>query len=127
MILSWFASSEVFNSCTHNNDRFKMRQISIRIISVFLGPIMPAIILANYIFYREQEYDYKRQLQSHGCIEYDLGNDESLEAEQMLEEQRREKDSDPVKVSLFRKIQKLRYRAALNRRYYSYYRYAFDI
>ena len=61
-------------------------------------------------------------LQSHGSIEYDLGLNPEEEANEMALEDIRDKDKDATKVSLFRRIQKLRYRAALNRRYYSYYR-----
>ena len=41
---------------------------------------------------------------------------------EMAAEAKRDPENDSEKVSLFRKIQKLRYRAAINRRYYSYYR-----
>ena len=40
----------------------------------------------------------------------------------MAAELKRDPENDAEKVSLFRKIQKSRYRAAINRRYYSYYR-----
>ena len=88
------------------------------------GPIMPVIILANYIFYKEQEHAYKRELQTHGSLEYDLTDDDPNQSQRelILEEQGLDKDSDTVKVSLFRKIQIVRYRAALNRKIYSYFR-----
>ena len=41
---------------------------------------------------------------------------------EIAEEAKRDPDRDHIKISLFRRIQKMRYRAALNRRYYSYYR-----
>ena len=116
------SSRKVFYLCEHTTSKNPKRKAIIGIISFILGPIMPAIILANYIFYREQEYDLKRELQSHGSLEFDLGNDEQEEAIAIHEENQKDKDSDTKKVSLFRRIQKLRYRSALNRRYYSYYR-----
>ena len=78
--------------------------------------------LANYVYYREQEYTQKRSLQTHGSLEYDLGNDEEEEAAFIDEESKLDPDSDSEKVSLFRKIEKFRFRAALHRKYYSYYR-----
>ena len=122
MVLSVMSSAKVFHLCEHRTKTCPKRQIAVWVICALLGPLMPAIILANYIFYREQEYSLKRDLQCHGVIEHDLGIDEEQEAKDMAKEELVDKDNNATKVSLFRKIQKLRYRAALNRRYYSYYR-----
>ena len=51
-----------------------------------------------------------------------MGEDIEKEAIQIAAELKRDPENDSEKVSLFRKIQKSRYRAAINRRYYSYYR-----
>ena len=51
-----------------------------------------------------------------------MGEDVEKEAIQIAAELKRDPENDSEKVSLFRKIQKSRYRAAINRRYYSYYR-----
>ena len=69
---------------------------------------MPIIIFANYIFNREQEHFYKRELQTHGSIELDIGNDVAKEAEDMLKEEKIDPDIDAIKVRLFRKILRFR-------------------
>jgi hypothetical protein len=122
MALSAVSSPKVFNLCDHVSEKDPKRRIVVSVLCACLGPLMPAIILANYIYYSEQEYSLKRDLQSHGSVEYDLGRDELAEADQILEEDKMDKDDDTVKVSLFRKIQRNRYKAALNRKYYSFYR-----
>ena len=91
--------------CTKKNSQ---RVLQIRIISFILGPIMPIIIFANYIFNREQEHFYKRELQTHGSIELDIGNDVAKEAEDMLKEEKIDPDIDAIKVRLFRKILRFR-------------------
>ena len=103
MMLSSLSSLKLLKvcDCTKKNSQ---RVLQIRIISFILGPIMPIIIFANYIFNREQEHFYKRELQTHGSIELDIGNDPKKEAEKMLDEEKIDPDIDDIKVSLFRKI-----------------------
>ena len=68
-------------------------------------------------------YPIQFLFQCHGALEYDLEDDPSeKQVSQIAAEAKRDPENDSEKVSLFRKIQKLRYRAAINRRYYSYYR-----
>ena len=123
MVLSYLSSPKLFNLCDHVSSRNPYRHIFIKFACVICGPFMPAIILANYIFYREQEYNLKRELQTYGNVEFDLYDDPDEEAQQQLmDEKSKEKENDSKKVSLFRKIQNYRYKAALNRKYYSYYR-----
>ena len=69
-----------------------------------MGPIAPIIIFANYIYNREQEHFFKRELQTHGNLELDIGNDVEKEAGEMLKEEEIDPDIDDIKVSLFRKI-----------------------
>jgi len=122
MVLSAMSTPKVFNLCKHVSEKYPKRRFLVILVSVVFAPLMPAIILANYIFYREQEYSLKRDLQCHGALEYDLGEDTEKEAIEIAKELKRDPENDSEKVSLFRKIQKSRYRAAINRRYYSYYR-----
>ena len=122
MVLSMISSPKVFNVCHHVADECPKRAAMVRFVGFMLGPVAPIIIFGNYIFNREQEYAFKRELQTQGNLEYDLGNDEEEEMAQMEEEAKVDPDDDPTKVSLFRKILKFRYRAALSKRYYSYYR-----
>merc|ERR1719414_608319 len=122
MILSMISSPKVFNVCHHVADECPKRAAMVRFVGFMLGPVAPIIIFGNYIFNREQEYAFKRELQTQGNLEYDLGNNEEEEMAQMDEEAKVDPDDDPTKVSLFRKILKFRYRAALSKRYYSYYR-----
>ena len=86
MVLSAMSSPKVFNLCEHRAEKNPKRRFLVGLVSALLGPLMPAIILANYIFYREQEYSLKRDLQCHGVIEYDLGIDEEEEAKDMAKE-----------------------------------------
>ena len=116
--------TQVFDLCEHVKKDYPKRKLFIKCLCILFGPIMPVIILANYIFYKEQEHAYKRELQTHGSLEHDLKDDDPNQSQRnlILEEQGIDKDSDAVKVSLFRKIQIVRYKAALNRRIYSYFR-----
>ena len=63
MVLSAMSSPKVFNLCEHRAEKNPKRRFLVGLVSALLGPLMPAIILANYIFYREQEYSLKRDLQ----------------------------------------------------------------
>ncbi len=122
VIISAVYSHKVFYPCEHVETASPRRKLVITILSMICGPLMPAIILANYVYYKEQEYQLKRELQTHGCLEIDVGENEEEEAEEILKEKARDPDKDSVKVGLFRKIQRNRYKAALNRRIYSFYR-----
>ena len=99
------------------------RKILVACISIIVGPFGPIIALANYIFYKDQEHDYKRKLQTHGNLEYDLDDEPDAELQKLqAEEKQIDPDNDYEKVSLFRKIQITRYKAALHRKFYSHYR-----
>ena len=99
------------------------RKILVACISIIVGPFGPIIALANYIFYKDQEHDYKRKLQTHGNLEYDLDDEPDAELQKLqAEEKQTDPDNDYEKVSLFRKIQITRYKAALHRKFYSHYR-----
>ena len=122
MILSAMSSPKIFNLCDHIAKANPKRDLIIRILCGLAGPFVPVIILANYIFYREQEHAKKRELQTHGAAEFDLGIDPETEAQKMSQELKEDPEDDATKVSLFRQILKFRYQARLNKRYYSYYR-----
>ena len=77
----------------------------LRLVCFVIGPFMPAITLAKYIYYKEQEYSFQRDLQSY-------------KDEEIVEE----KASHSEKEVLFRKIKTMKQNAALNHRYFSYYR-----
>ncbi len=107
--LSWLTSLKVFHACTHLEKSHKKTHRWIRALSSLFSPLMPTIILANHIYFKEQEYSFKRDLQSHGSLEYDMGNDAVAEAKLIQDERTRDKDSDSFKVSKFRQIEKMRY------------------
>ena len=66
--------------CDHTKKTYPRRVLLIRILCFILGPIAPIIIFANYIYNREQEHFFKRELQTHGNLELDIGNDVEKEA-----------------------------------------------
>ena len=107
-ILSSLSSLKIFHLCDHTKKTYPRRVLLIRILCFILGPIAPIIIFANYIYNREQEHFFKRELQTHGNLELDIGNDVEKEAEEMLEEAKVDPDVDAIKVSLYWKILKFR-------------------
>ena len=108
MMLSSLSSLKLLDTCNCKKKAYPRRILLVRILSFFLGPIMPIIIFANYLYNRHQEHYYKRELQTHGSIELDIGNDVEKEAGEMLKEEEIDPDIDDIKVSLFRKILKFR-------------------
>ena len=122
MTLSFLSAPKIFKLCEHNVKANPGRALIIRLVCTLIGSIFPVVIFANYIFVREQQHKNMRQLQSHGSLEYDWGNDLEMEAKYIDEEAKRDPDDDAKKVVLFRKILKFRYAASLHKRYYSYFR-----
>ena len=108
MMLSSLSSLKLLNICNYKKEKYPRRILVVRIISFILGPFAPIIIFGNYLYYRHQEHYYKRELQTHGSIELDIGNDVEKEAGEMLKEEEIDPDIDDIKVSLFRKILKFR-------------------
>ena len=92
--------------------------------TVTTGHFYEIILLLFFrVFFQDKEHFYKRELQSQGCVEFDVKDEPDTEL-QILQD--KEKLSDPdddfEKVSLFRKIKITRYKAALHRKFYSHYR-----
>ena len=108
MMLSSLSSLKLLNICNCKKEKYPRRILVVRIISFILGPFAPIIIFGNYLYYRHQEHYFKRELQTHGSIELDIGNDVEKEAGEMLKEEEIDPDIDDIKVSLFRKILKFR-------------------
>lgn len=98
MVIAVYYSNDVFEMCRHSTSRFKRNVF--KAISFVFAPLMPAFLLANHVYYLQQEYTLIRELQT-------------------LEE---EDDSMANRWYLFREIERTRYRSRLHRRIYSFFR-----
>ena len=69
IIISCFYSSDIFSMCKHWNPSLRF---GFRIITILFGPLMPAFVLANHVYYSEQSYSLTRDLQTLGKQKYDI-------------------------------------------------------
>jgi len=97
IVISHVYSREVFEMCRHNFSERKMGLM--RLLAVIGAPLMPAFLLANYVYYLQKGYTLTRELQT---------------CEKGGSRKQRER--------LFMAIERTRYRAKLHRRIYSYFR-----
>ena len=70
MFISSFYASEIFSMCKHWTSGIKF---SFKVSSALLGPIMPAFVLANHVYYNAKSSALQRDLQTLGKYKYDLG------------------------------------------------------
>ncbi len=57
----FFFPQHVFEMCAHSTSRTKI--LVFRLISLMSAFIMPAFLLANYVYYRQLGYSQQRELQ----------------------------------------------------------------
>ena len=69
MFISSYYAVDIFSMCKHWDIRLKY---VFKILSGLFGPIMPAFVLANHVYYNEQSYSLQRDLQTLGKQKYDL-------------------------------------------------------
>ena len=69
MFISSFYAVDIFSMCKHWDIRIRY---GFKILSGLFGPIMPAFVLANHVYYNEQSYSLQRDLQTLGKQKYDL-------------------------------------------------------
>ena len=101
--ISFTHSKEVFDLCPHKTSKSKV--VFFRVLAILLAPVIPAFILANHVFYLQQEYGLQRDLQT-------MNSEENPD----------EKKSNDQKTRYFMQIEESRYKSQLFRRIYSFFR-----
>ncbi len=99
MVISSFYSTCVFEMCEHTASKWKMWLF--KGISITFAPLMPAFLLANYVYYLQLGYSKQRVLQT------------------WPEDQQH---NMAAKAEIFQDIEDTHYRSKLHRRIYSFFR-----
>lgn len=133
VFISYSYSDHIFELCDHKHTQARI--VNFRIISMFASIFMPAFILANHVFYLQQEYKLQRELQDPE-LSFDFPVKKSTSSSNLKTSG---KSSNPnlgttssiPKVNfsqtmritnLFQRIERSRYKCHLHRRIYSCYR-----
>ena len=106
LLISLKIGPQIFELCNDVKKDHPWRNCFHKILCFVFGPVMPIFLVGNYTFLKKQEVLLKRSLQK---------NNYHVEESQPL-------NPDHDKMKLFKQIQHVRFRAALNRKVYYYFR-----
>ncbi|XP_059084151.1 uncharacterized protein LOC131881331 [Tigriopus californicus] len=133
--ISFSYSDHIFELCDHKHTA--PRTLSFRTISMMASIFMPAFILANHVFYLQQEYKLQRELQdpelSFDFQPYKSASTSNLKKSGKTPHPHLGPSSIPKAdfsqtlrmTTLFQQIERSRYKCHLHRRIYSCYRIAY--
>lgn len=101
---------QIFELCDHVKQAHPWRSCAHKVFCFAFGSLMPVFLVGNYQFLKKQEVMLKKAFQKYGEIDE--------EEQQHLNPE----NPDSSKEILFKQIQSVRIRSALNRRVYYHFR-----